>query len=123
MCSSYPPQDQTLTHLFAPPLLSEGLSRINQPDFKESEREWEEKCHKAIVNYDGPQQGEDYLLDSVDIEEKERADKATEKRRDMLPQRIKRFVFLFIRETEEVYLFSQYQSQSISLDRTLWKNA
>ena len=95
MCSSYPPQDQTLTHLFAPPLLSGGLSRINQPDFKEREREWEEKCHKTIVNYDGPQQDEDYLPDSVDIEEKERADMATERRRDMLGQRIKRFVFSF----------------------------
>ena len=95
MCSSYPLQDQTLTHLFASPSLSGGLSRINQPNFKESEREWEEKCHKAIVNYDGPQQGEDYLLDSVDIEEKETADMATQRRRDMLCQRIRRFVFSF----------------------------
>ena len=60
--------------------------------------------------------------DLVDIEEKERADRATERRRDMLGQRIKRFVFLFIRETKEVYLFSQ-SLFIIFLDHTLWKNA
>ena len=106
VCYSYPLQRQTLTHMFAWSLLPDGLrsvapdappqplaaerQAINEPHFQEAERRWEEKCRKAGVKYDGPGKNEDYLLGSVDIEEKERALKVTENRRDMLRKRINR---------------------------------
>ena len=44
----------------------------------------------AGVQYEGPGQDEDYLLGSVDEEEKEKAHNATQKRWDMLRKRINR---------------------------------
>ena len=49
-----------------------------------------EKCRKAGVNYEGPQKNEDYLLGSVNREEKEKADNVTEIRRNKLNMRCKR---------------------------------
>ena len=49
-----------------------------------------EECHNAGVEYKGPQENEDYLLGSVDKEEKENAHNVTEIRRDRLRTRCKR---------------------------------
>ena len=49
-----------------------------------------ERCRKAGVEYEGPQENEDYLLSSVDREEKERAQEFTKNRRQMLNDRISR---------------------------------
>ena len=49
-----------------------------------------EKCRKAGVNYEEPQKNEDYLLGSVNREEKEKADNFTDNRRSMLHMRCKR---------------------------------
>ena len=49
-----------------------------------------EICRKAGVNYEGPQKNEDYLLGSVNREEKEKADNFTDNRRSMLHMRCKR---------------------------------
>ena len=49
-----------------------------------------ERCRKARVEYEGPQENEDYLLSSVDREEKERAQEFTKNRRLMLDNRISR---------------------------------
>ena len=63
---------------------------INEPHFQEVERRLEEGCRKAGVKYDGPGKNEDYLLGSVDIEEKERALNVTQNRRIKLGMRINR---------------------------------
>ena len=106
VCYSYPLQRQTLTHMFAWSLLSDGFrsvapnappqppaagrQAINEPHFQEVESNLKEKCRKAFVKYDEPGQDEDYLLGSGDIEEEEKAKKATYKRRNKLRKRISR---------------------------------
>ena len=60
------------------------------PDFKKDESKCEEKCRKAGVEYEGPQENEDYLLGSVNREEKEKADNVTKIRRSMPRMRCKR---------------------------------
>ena len=93
--NSCPAQDRTLAHIIAQSLLSDGLRRVapdappqpsaagrriyNCPHFQETEMEWEEKCDKAGVKYEGPRQEEDYLLGSVDGNENKRADDVTKK--------------------------------------------
>ena len=64
--------------------------RINSPLFKQKESELKKKCDKAGVEYEGPRENEDYLLGSVEKEEKERTEKLTNKRRKKLKERIKR---------------------------------
>ena len=104
--NSCPAQGRTLTHMFAWSLLSYGLRSVvpdarpqppaagrriyDCPHFKEVESGWKEKCWKAGAKYEGPQQDEDYSLGSVDLEEKKRAEKATEKRRGRLSKRFNR---------------------------------
>ena len=60
------------------------------PDFEEDESKCKEKCRKAGVKYEGPRENEDYLLGSVDREEKKMAHKFTDIRRDKLNHRCKR---------------------------------
>ena len=62
--------------------------RINSPLFKQKESELKERCRKAGVSYEGPQKNEDYLLGSVNREEKEKADNFTDIRRKRLRMRI-----------------------------------
>ena len=106
VCYSYTLQRRNPTHMFASHLLSDGLrsvapdappqpqaagrQAINEPHFQEVESDLKEKCRKAFVKYDEPGQDEDYLLGSGDIEEEEKAKKATYKRRNKLRMRISR---------------------------------
>ena len=64
--------------------------RFDSQRFKEDESKWKEKCRKAGVEYKGPEENEDYLLGSVNEEEKEMAHNFTEIRRDRLRKRISR---------------------------------
>ena len=68
----------------------DACRKINSPHFKQKENELKERCRKAGVEYEGSQENEDYLLSSVDREEKERAQEFTNKRREMLEKRISR---------------------------------
>ena len=60
------------------------------PDFEEDKSKCKEKCCKAGVEYEGPQENEDYLLSSVEKEEKGRAEEVTQKRRKRVRTRCKR---------------------------------
>ena len=64
--------------------------RFDSQRFRDDESKLKEKCRKAGVNYEGPQKNEDYLLGSVNREEKEKADNFTDNRRSMLHMRCKR---------------------------------
>ena len=64
--------------------------RIDSPRFREDENELKEECRKARVNYEGPRKNEDYLLESVTREEKEKAHNFTVMRRKRLRMRCKR---------------------------------
>ena len=64
--------------------------RINSPRFRDDESELKEECRNAGVEYEGPHENEDYLLGSVDKEEKENAHNVTEIRRHRLRTRCKR---------------------------------
>ena len=64
--------------------------RFDSQRFRDDESKWKEECRKAGVNYEGPQKNEDYLLGSVNREEKKKAHKFTEIRRDRLRKRISR---------------------------------
>ena len=74
-----------------------GRQIYDCPHFQEVESNLKEKCRKAFVKYDESGQDEDYLLSSVDIEEKERAKKVTQNRRDKLRKRIRRSVAQLVR--------------------------
>ena len=64
--------------------------RFDSQRFRDDESKWKEECRKAGVNYEGPRKNEDYLLSSVNREEKEMADNVTGIRRDRLRKRIDR---------------------------------
>ena len=64
--------------------------QIDSQIFKQKEGELKEICRKAGVNYEGPQKNEDYLLGSVNREEKEKADNFTDIRRRRLRMRSSR---------------------------------
>ena len=71
------------THLLMLKVVCIAAGRqINSPLFKQKESKLKKKCDKAGVEYEGPQENEDYLLGSVDKEENEKADNFTEIRRD-----------------------------------------
>ena len=52
-------------------VIPDARRRIDSPRFRDDESKWKEKCRKAGVTYEGPRKNEDYLLDSVNREEKE----------------------------------------------------
>ena len=64
--------------------------QINSPLFKQKESELKEECRNAGVDYEGPQENEDYLLESVNREEKKMAHRSTDIRRNRLDKRCKR---------------------------------
>ena len=70
--------------------IPDARRRIDSQRFRDDESKLKEKCRKAGVNYEGPQKNEDYLLGSVNREEKEKADNFTDNRRSMLHMRCKR---------------------------------
>ena len=69
---------------------SDARRRFDSQRFKEDESEWKEKSRKAGVEYEGPEENEDYLLGSVNREEKEMAHELSDIRRDRLRMRINR---------------------------------
>ena len=70
--------------------IPDARRRIDSPHFEQKESELRERCRKAGVEYEGPQENEDCLLSSVDREEKERAQEITHNRRQKLDNRINR---------------------------------
>ena len=70
--------------------IPDARRRIDSQRFRDDESKLKEKCRKAGVNYEEPQENEDYLLGSVNREEKEKADNFTDNRRSMLHMRCKR---------------------------------
>ena len=83
-------------------------ARVQSDDFQATEIELEKLCNAYFVTYK-----------KFDLYE---SSEETKRRRDMLRAQIRRFVFFSYMKLEEVCLFSQYRSVSISLDCTLWKS-
>ena len=70
--------------------IPDARRRIDSQRFRDDESKLKEKCRKARVNYEEPQENEDYLLGSVNREEKEKADNLTDIRRRRLRKRVSR---------------------------------
>ena len=70
--------------------ISDARRRFDCQRFKEDESKCKKECCKARVDYEGPQENEDYLLGSVDREEKKMAHRFTDIRRNRLDKRCKR---------------------------------
>ena len=66
---------------------SDARRRFDSQRFRDDESKLKEECRNAGVNYEGPQENEDYLLESVNREEKEKADNLTDIRRRRLRKR------------------------------------
>ena len=69
---------------------SDARRRFDSRRFRDDESKLKEECRKAGVNYEGPQENEDYLLGSVNREEKEKAHNFTDIRRRRLRKRSSR---------------------------------
>ena len=67
--------------------IPDARRRFDSQRFRDDESKLKEKCRNAGVEYEGPQENEDYLLGSVDKEEKEKAHKFTDIRRNRLRKR------------------------------------